>query len=153
MSQPTELKPCPFCGGEATTNERHKDLQGKYYLVGCRDCNLDMFTPEDWNTRHLDTIQPPDAALVEALEFYAEQESYVISCGDIPIIFDGGIKAREALAQHREGKQWSDDGPVSYEYIESPSLDFEAVTDTISRAIWLFHKGQWYGPITPPGGK
>jgi hypothetical protein len=67
-----KLKPCPFCGGKATT-EFH-ELNGREYLsVGCanyrcRGCHGTTAAPEEqwadevlsWNTRVADCIQTFD---------------------------------------------------------------------------------------------
>lgn len=34
-----ELKPCPFCGGEAIINKK-RDAIGSYYSVACKETNL-----------------------------------------------------------------------------------------------------------------
>lgn len=51
----TELKPCPFCGGEATV---YQDYTG-YFVVQCRECGITTLksTSRDmvedvWNTRN-----------------------------------------------------------------------------------------------------
>ena len=59
-----ELKPCPFCGGEAYSNYKGELTNGaviRYYYVNCGDCgasteyNEDKPTQEEafelWNTR------------------------------------------------------------------------------------------------------
>ena len=52
MACSEELKPCPFCGGEATIFP-----EGDYHEVTCNDCGVfvDGHTYEDavsaWNTR------------------------------------------------------------------------------------------------------
>ena len=33
-----ELKPCPFCGGEAEVQNDWSDI-GKYYWVACTECS------------------------------------------------------------------------------------------------------------------
>lgn len=42
-----ELKPCPFCGGKATTSEREniKNLPYGWRWIGCRHCKVFM----DWS--------------------------------------------------------------------------------------------------------
>ena len=42
---PNELKPCPFCGGEATVELAHphfvyKKYHDRYVIVGCRSCGI-----------------------------------------------------------------------------------------------------------------
>lgn len=58
-----ELKPCPFCGGEAVMWE-HKHLQYNEYRVCCIKCHINQagmyyFVREDavndWNRRVSDT--------------------------------------------------------------------------------------------------
>ena len=58
----TELKPCPFCGGEAiyiTTAIKAGDLVKEFYSISCLDCNAEIYkyckTEEEaieaWNRR------------------------------------------------------------------------------------------------------
>ena len=37
MKERDELKPCPFCGGEAEMCS-HSDRAGKYWYIGCKNC-------------------------------------------------------------------------------------------------------------------
>lgn len=54
QASPTELLPCPFCGGEADI-----DVQGAYIVAFCRDCGVCPRTDaimraeavEAWNRR------------------------------------------------------------------------------------------------------
>lgn len=60
-----KLKPCPFCGGEAytyTATNNENGLKRKYWLVHCKECELNYptsknkcFTEEEainfWNER------------------------------------------------------------------------------------------------------
>lgn len=56
-----ELKPCPFCGGEAylveLTPTQYNDQHSTYYSVGCIDCGIGFYeNTEDeataaWNRR------------------------------------------------------------------------------------------------------
>lgn len=68
----TELKPCPFCGGEAKTMEQHR------WWVFCPECMCDLGfegmdesgcyghfdteaeAVEAWNTRHVETCHNTD---------------------------------------------------------------------------------------------
>lgn len=81
MSQPTELKPCPFCGREVgvecdSSIFSRQDYGDRYppevatqshgFQVRCH-CGINTCwwhyeeeAVEHWNTRHLDTLQPPD---------------------------------------------------------------------------------------------
>ena len=54
-----ELKPCPFCGGEASIRK----IDNVWYVVGCDDCSCDVgrhwfYTREEvveaWNRREED---------------------------------------------------------------------------------------------------
>lgn len=38
MKDNTELKPCPFCGGEAECCLRHENELADTYVVKCMDC-------------------------------------------------------------------------------------------------------------------
>lgn len=62
MDKPSELKPCPFCGGAARllawdTEENHADPRPDIY--GCAPCEIYM-EREEWNRR-----TPDRAALLE----------------------------------------------------------------------------------------
>jgi len=70
-----ELKPCPFCGGEAkrididATNPSIPDADGSYIACGrCYACSPIMFgektgLEESWNRRALSTIAPDEIRL------------------------------------------------------------------------------------------
>lgn len=65
MSKEVNLKPCPFCGGEATlrhTKDREGKMYGELWIVSCeaRSCYIrpctSFYTSEEeaieaWNTR------------------------------------------------------------------------------------------------------
>lgn len=61
----SELKPCPFCGGEATGA-----ILGNTENIGCIKCNASIRGPlGSWNTRHtLEALQAQVDALTRALE-------------------------------------------------------------------------------------
>lgn len=48
-----ELKPCPFCGGPATTwKECQDDVLCLFAPVyGCRSCDVSFWRPKEWNRR------------------------------------------------------------------------------------------------------
>lgn len=55
---PAELKPCPFCGGDASTGENYESHPEQRWHIACRKCGgavLDQFSPEiaiyAWNRR------------------------------------------------------------------------------------------------------
>lgn len=78
-----ELKPCPFCGGEASASSRmDEDLsthnQVEWKNVGCDNCEVYFEIPdgydcgtagEQWNTR---PAPKADSALVGELAYHAE---------------------------------------------------------------------------------
>lgn len=58
MKQETELKPCPFCGGEAELKDVEDNCMGRKCWVRCRNCSFTTLYsdyPEwpvsAWNTR------------------------------------------------------------------------------------------------------
>lgn len=53
--KPSELKPCPFCGGAASTQTQHQQM---WVMCGSGCCG--WMTPEHWHNRVIDR-----AALVE----------------------------------------------------------------------------------------
>ena len=71
MTQETELKPCPFCGGEATAWELNENA----HYIGCKEECIpsfdsvyhedDLMCQKQWNTRAED---PSKAELIEALK-------------------------------------------------------------------------------------
>ncbi len=84
-----ELKPCPFCGGQATIKDHGQGTGG--WMISCRNmnnspdknsCGVLMVCPSDYTARTPNEIQEnakqrsitawntrqPDTALVEALE-------------------------------------------------------------------------------------
>jgi len=58
-----KLKPCPFCGGEASHNGGGGSVFGRFWwTVGCKACDVWFADPEVWsNTGHgmLDPAYPP----------------------------------------------------------------------------------------------
>ena len=58
-----ELKPCPFCGGEAKTNEGGNSVYGRFWWrVGCPDCDVIFYDKERWSQTDpgmLDPAYPP----------------------------------------------------------------------------------------------
>lgn len=46
MSAP-ELKPCPFCGGEAEVEQKGSNRRS--HIIRCQDCNCSLETGETWN--------------------------------------------------------------------------------------------------------
>ena len=58
-----ELKPCPFCGGEASHNDGGNSVYGRYWwVVGCKNCDVTFADKEVWSkTDHgmLDPAYPP----------------------------------------------------------------------------------------------
>ena len=75
-----ELKPCPFCGGEAATGQD----TSLWWLVWCQDCGFAKDELHDrseaiaaWNRRAL----PDREALIEALRGYGGYE-LVHDCAD-----------------------------------------------------------------------
>ena len=43
-----ELKPCPFCGGEASTSHGSNITGGKYFFVSCEACNCRTSDFYEW---------------------------------------------------------------------------------------------------------
>ncbi len=110
---PSELKPCPFCGGEAEFHTDPGPTGECYGWVGCNQCDA-MSTHCDIRSMQPEELHPIDAwnarvdadrieALQAALEWYAEQ---VAGCRKITregttarnkLDADGGKIARQAL--------------------------------------------------------
>lgn len=79
-----ELKPCPFCGGEA----RHfHDAAERDHKVECRDCKTNIsgypigrWAKEAWNTRPALYDAAPD--LLEALKWFVEHSTFPAGAGN-----------------------------------------------------------------------
>lgn len=52
----SDLKPCPFCGGEAEKHFTTGDVKRIWYACSNQDCGAwhGFFTKDEWNTRHSD---------------------------------------------------------------------------------------------------
>jgi len=48
-----KLKPCPFCGGEASRSTGKTNDGKDWPYIECEDCGA-MAEPEDWNRRVID---------------------------------------------------------------------------------------------------
>ncbi len=108
-----ELRPCPFCGGEAFVNRYLDKNDGeRTAVVECRTCHarcipwVDLAHPDDetytaWNRR---APSPEVSRLVEAVEWYASEERYHLGKGDRPseAEMDEGRRARAALRAYEE---------------------------------------------------
>ena len=104
-----ELKPCPFCGGEAKCIE----FYGLYHVICCncyvagKDCSTRESAVSAWNTRPIENelsgkigkLESENKRLREALEFYANTDvyEYYDKYESTAIQNEGGQKAREAL--------------------------------------------------------
>ena len=94
----TELKPCPFCGGEAICDETEPDTsRGGTYHVSCSgdDCAGDIYLPNQsfwsreqaitaWNTRH-SPVSSEEAR--QALEWLEDRiEMLQVCCKPAPFL-------------------------------------------------------------------
>ena len=99
-----ELKPCPFCGGEAKCIE----FYGLYHVICCnchiagKDCSTRESAVSAWNSRPIENeLEAENTRLREALEFYANTDvyEYYDKYESTAIQNEGGQKAREALKE------------------------------------------------------
>lgn len=103
-----ELKPCPFCGGEAKCIE----FYGLYHVICCncniagKDCPRRESAVSAWNARHIENeLEAENKRLREALEFYALgkhllKASGVVVCDAYDLVsgkVENGKYAQEAL--------------------------------------------------------
>lgn len=69
----SELRPCPFCGGEP---ERHTTARNRRHSVGCKGCNIYFMGPEEykaaaaWNQR----TTPPREDVRERDDVFSDLE-------------------------------------------------------------------------------
>lgn len=81
-----ELKPCPFCGGEAVKNScAVAECKSCRSPVGCRACSIWKDSIDEWNTRvdddenlsqYLGDLTAKLKLAVEALEHYANDSNW-----------------------------------------------------------------------------
>lgn len=80
-----ELKPCPFCGGEATIRcfypiDNHyplheEDVKSPIVYVGCKNCGIDIqYTPDFWNTRPAEQYLKKCSDIYKATVFNLKHE-------------------------------------------------------------------------------
>ena len=107
-----ELKPCPFCGGEASASSRmDEDLsthnQVEWKKVGCDSCEVYFEIPdgydcgtaaEQWNTRP--ALKDRDVVLEEAAERAAFVAGYR-AAHMVPDAYDSTSAAEEAWEGYR----------------------------------------------------
>lgn len=53
----TELKPCPFCGGEADISRWGGFLSQYYYIVQCKECVGMVMTKPSVNASEAEAIE------------------------------------------------------------------------------------------------
>ena len=76
----SELKCCPFCGGEAKICNGSNDIVGKQFLIRCKEINCTIRPKTDWHTsleeaiKHWNTRTPMDN-IVEKLEELADNSN------------------------------------------------------------------------------
>lgn len=57
MSKRVDLKPCPFCGGEAIRIKRDKAYYGESYFVRCDNSNCNVHPRTDSYDRQCDATK------------------------------------------------------------------------------------------------
>ena len=54
-----QLKPCPFCGGEASHNGGGGSSYGRFWwIVGCKTCDIWVSDPEIWDKKNPGMLDP-----------------------------------------------------------------------------------------------
>lgn len=95
----TNLKPCPFCGGEAKCIE----FYGLYHVICCnchiagKDCPTRESAVSAWNARPIENeLESENARLREALEKYAAPEHHFsVVDGKVWEVFDNSYGVDE----------------------------------------------------------
>lgn len=76
MSTALELKPCPFCGGEARHNDGGNSVYGRlWWSVWCEPCGIAMSDEErwhDWTGTDAGKLQSQPMECIEAWNKRAE---------------------------------------------------------------------------------
>ena len=91
MSNPHNLKPCPFCGGEA----RDDKMGVSCYDSDCAGCRV-YCTPRLWNTRTDPLVQELVGALSDAINYMGR--GYM---GDARELMDRLVELRNRASRAR----------------------------------------------------
>ena len=101
MENDEELKPCPFCGGEACKMIEEVTYSTPQYSVQCQNCKFEtlMFDYEAeavsaWNSRNYPEKQDSSKELMDFVKFCRNA-----SANDIMQIHD---RARDLISKHKE---------------------------------------------------
>lgn len=88
MTDTPELKPCPFCGGEASHNDGGNSVYGRYWwVVGCKNCDVTFADQEVWSKTDpgmLDPAYPPKHCFI-AWNTRAEKVDALVAAKDAEI--------------------------------------------------------------------
>lgn len=110
MSDSVELKPCPFCGGEAEIERYGTPRQST--IVCCTDCGCTIEGPEEfahgrqWNTRATDPLLDEMAEALKAMlaRESASGRSFCKPCDEV-------VSAQEAMKKYREHQSLANPNP------------------------------------------
>lgn len=90
-----ELRPCPFCGGEAITTAFFDADDFDYMPIEVKDCDAEVtcknercingwwLSPKDWNTRPIEDV------LIAERDQAREMVDWLIAIGDLLLNQDG----------------------------------------------------------------
>lgn len=111
----TALKPCPFCGGEASTNDGGNSVYGRlWWTVGCVSCGVYFSDQETWDPEKHGYLHP-DCKPKECFDVWntratlsalPPQEVSDDSDLDAKMISAGMIPLSKMLSGHGEMEKW-----------------------------------------------
>ena len=92
----SDLKCCPFCGGEAKICNGSNDIVGKQFLIRCKEINCTIRPKTDWHTsleeaiKHWNTRKPM-ANIVEKLKELKEKGYAELTMLEVNELIDKAI--------------------------------------------------------------
>lgn len=98
-----ELKPCPFCGGDAS-QEWSRDATGEFSYITCTECSGQADHPQTWNTRATPSDQ---GKLISELREALAECARVLKDRIPRIGPEGPNTAAEQLEYEEVGGAWS----------------------------------------------
>ena len=74
-----ELKPCPFCGGDAETRRARQQSDGSWFpaMCGCRRCDVWMYGDDTYRTRGFARESDYEESMGQAVRRWNDRPKHV----------------------------------------------------------------------------